>query len=289
MKPLACQLVDIIFYVGCFIRQQRSKGVFPIRIRFQEALRVFVREILPDRAVEKVSGLLLPIARGKRSVPHLVGFEGSVPLRVKRQGAHKIHNRIARNLIENFRNHFVRLSADPVVDCGLRRIVEGRAVNLCGIAVCILLQERIFHMQRVRVLHPDGIGSFQLLVIFQRRLQHGKTGVQAPRIRAEYPLHLRLRLAHRAVCRHGKRACHAQGRDQRVFLLHFVLQKLCAEAGQCRGGILHGRSIVKCLRLRILCALRQVPDRSGACRAAGSREHTGSGKKRRKKLFAFHG
>ena len=165
MKPLACQLVDIIFYASCFIRQQHGKGVFPIRIRFQEALRVFVREILPDRAVEKVSGLLLPIARGKRSVPHLVGFEGSVPLRVKRQGAHKIHDRIARNLIEDFRNHFVCLSADPVVDCGLRRIVEGRAVNLCGIAVCILLQERIFDVQRRRVLEPDGVCKPQLLVL----------------------------------------------------------------------------------------------------------------------------
>ena len=177
MKPLACQLVDIIFYAGCFIRQQRGKGVFPARIGFQEALRVLVMQILPDRAVEKVSGLLLPASRGERSFPHLIGFKGAFPFRVERQRAHKIHDRAVRNLIENFGNHFVRLFADPVVDGGLRRIVEGRAVNLCGIAVCILLQERIFDVQRVRVLHPDGIGSFQLLVIFQRRLQHGKTGV----------------------------------------------------------------------------------------------------------------
>ena len=90
---------------------------------------MFVREILPDRAVEKVSGLLLPIARGKRSVPHLVGFEGSVPLRVKRQGAHKIHDRVLRNFIENLRNHPVCMLTDPVVDALLRRVVKGRAVN----------------------------------------------------------------------------------------------------------------------------------------------------------------
>ena len=142
-------------------------------------------------------------------------------------------------------------------------------------------------MKRVRVLHPDGIGELQLFVILLIRLQHVKPRVQAVRAHAERLLHLRFRFARRAVCRHGKRARDAQGRDQRVRFLHRVLQKHCAKVGQRRGRLVCGVCFIDRLRPRLLCVFRQVVDGSGLCRAAGSRERAG-GENRRKDSFAFH-
>lgn len=161
-----------------------------------------------------------PVFAGERGVLHVAVLVFVKPGGLEGERVHQVQEGAGGYLVQDARDHAVRVVVRPGVDVFERGVVEGRQERPRVVIVGIGLQKRGFHGEVPAVFDPEGVREVQAAAFLVGEVvrKRAQIGVELPDGQAERAFHLGKRLALRPVGGHAERVQGRKRRHEHAFL-----------------------------------------------------------------------